>query len=313
MSITNSNIAILYGGWSDERAISLESGKSVFESLKSHGYNVFLFDFAKNDPHMLHDFILHNNIDMVFNLMHGVGGEDGTVQKYLEKISVSSIGSGSESSRLSFNKITTKEIWLENGLQTPKYCAISQDIFENNILDTFGDKVVLKPIESGSSVGIKILNKKDLITKKNTSPFDYLCSFMDINIDPDKYFIEEYINCPEYTAPIIKDVVYPIIKIETDREFYNYDAKYIDDDTSFIFPEFSRDIQELINNVALDAFHSLGCKNWGRVDFFMDDSYNINLIEVNSIPGMTSHSLVPMSANKAGLSYHDLIMLILNN
>ena len=313
MIITNNNIAILYGGWSDERAISLDSGKSVFESLKSHGYNVFLFDFKNNDPQILHDFILRNNIDVVFNLMHGVGGEDGTVQKYLEDSSVLSIGSSSESSRLSFNKITTKKIWLDNDLQTPKYCTVSKDIFKHNILDTFGDKVVLKPIESGSSVGIKILNKKDLISQNKVSCFDYLSSYMDINIDPDKYFIEDYVDCPEYTAPIIKDVVYPIIKIKTEREFYNYDAKYIDNDTSFTFPKFPRNIQELIKTTVLDAFHSLGCSNWGRVDFFMDDNYNINLIEVNSIPGMTSHSLVPMSANKAGLSYHDLVMLILNN
>ena len=133
MSITNSNIAILYGGWSDERAISLDSGKSVFDSLSSHGYKVFLFDFKKNNPQMLHDFILHNKIDIVFNLMHGVGGEDGTVQKYLEEISVLSVGSNSESSRYSFNKIITKGIWLDNDLPTPRYCSVSQDLFKNNL------------------------------------------------------------------------------------------------------------------------------------------------------------------------------------
>ena len=136
---------------------------------------------------------------------------------------------------------------------------------------------------------------------------------MNDEIEPNKYFIEEYISCSEYTAPIIANTVYPIIKIDTDREFYNYDAKYLDEDTIFTFPKFEKKVQEHINKTCLEAFNALGCEVWGRVDFFMDDDHNINLIEINSIPGMTSHSLVPMSAKKAGLSYNELIILILGN
>ena len=136
---------------------------------------------------------------------------------------------------------------------------------------------------------------------------------MNSNIQPSNYFLEEYVDSAEFTAPIISNKVYPIIKIDTTREFYNYEAKYIDNDTSFTFPEFPKSIQDNINAVALDAFNALGCRTWGRVDFFMDSSHNINLIEINSIPGMTSHSLVPMSAKKSGLSYIDLIILILKN
>ena len=136
---------------------------------------------------------------------------------------------------------------------------------------------------------------------------------MNSNIQPSNYFLEEYVDSAEFTAPIISNKVYPIIKIDTTREFYNYEAKYIDNDTSFTFPEFPKSIQDNINAVALDAFNALGCRTWGRVDFFMDSSHNINLIEINSIPGMTSHSLVPMSAKKSGLSYIDLITLILKN
>ncbi len=311
MSISDQNIAILYGGWSDERDISLDSGKSVFDTLSANGYKVHLFDFNSDNPKLLSDFILKNRIDIVFNLMHGIGGEDGTVQRYLEDLSIKSIGSDSKSSQASFNKISTKKTWQDINLPTPNFCSISKDIFEYDLLDNFGEKIVLKPIESGSSVGIKILKTKDLLLNDNKASFDNLCASMDEGFSVSKYFIEEYIDCPEYTAPIIAGKVFPIIKIQTEREFYNYDAKYIDNDTSFTFPEFSIKIQDHINTITLKAFKSLGCSTWGRVDFFMDDKYNINLIEVNSIPGMTSHSLVPMSASKAGMSYLQLINLIL--
>ena len=313
MAICDKNIAILYGGWSDERDISLDSGKSVFETLSANGYKVFLFDFSSDNPKLLEDFINKNKIDIVFNLIHGIGGEDGTVQRYIENISIKSVGSDTESSRISFNKILTKNTWLDHNLPTPNYCLVSQDIFKNEILHKFGEKIVLKPIESGSSVGIKILKTRDLILNDYESSFDNICAVMDENFSVNKYFIEEYIDCPEYTAPIIAGKVYPIIKIQTKREFYNYDAKYIDNDTSFTFPEFSEETQDHINHITLKAFKSLGCSAWGRVDFFMDDMHNINLIEVNSIPGMTSHSLVPMSASKAGMTYFQLINHILRS
>lgn len=311
MKIDNKKILILYGGWSDERSISLESGKSVYESLKNEGLNVFLFDFNIDDPSLLEKFVHKNNIDIVFNLIHGVGGEDGHVQGYLEKIPVKTVGSDSSSSCKSFNKILTKETWKANNLPTPDYYKINSNIFEGNIMNNLGDKFVIKPIKSGSSVGIKILNKKDFILDNHKISYEKLCSMMNKNISPEEYFIEEYIDYAEYTAPIIGETVFPIIKIETAREFYNYDAKYLDDDTLFTFPEFPKNIQQKINEMTLVAFKSVGCTMWGRVDFFMNDKYDIKLIEINSIPGMTSHSLVPMSAKKLGLSYIDLVSLIL--
>tara|TARA_Y100000996_G_scaffold23638_1_gene17041 strand:+ start:279 stop:1220 length:942 start_codon:yes stop_codon:yes gene_type:complete len=313
MNISDQNIAILYGGWSDEREVSLDSGKSVFETLSANGYKVYLFDFNIDDPILLQNFMYENKIDLVFNLIHGIGGEDGTVQHYIEDISIKSIGSDSKSSGISFNKILTKKTWLDHNLPTPNYCPVSQEIFENDTLHNFGEKIVLKPIESGSSVGIKILKTRDLILNDHKSSFDNLCNLIDKKFSVNKYFIEEYVDYPEYTAPIIAGKVYPIIKIQTKREFYNYDAKYIDNDTSFTFPEFPKDVQDHINEIALKAFNTLGCSTWGRVDFFMDDMHNMNLIEVNSIPGMTSHSLVPMSASKAGLSYFQLINLIITS
>ena len=313
MDIHDKNIAILYGGWSDERDISLDSGKSVYQALQEDGLNVFLFDFDRDDPEILEQFIIKNKVDLVFNLMHGVGGEDGHVQKYLEKLPVQFIGSDSGSSYKSFNKILTKDLWASNNFLTPKYHTVKPDMFEHITINNFSDKVVLKPIKSGSSVGIRILNLQDFITTNSALSYKRLCEYMVDDIAPHDYFIEQYIDHAEYTAPIISNKVYPIIKIDTEREFYNYNAKYIDNNTSFTFPKFPESVQEKINNTALDAFALLGCSTWGRIDFFMNQNFEINLIEINSIPGMTSHSLVPMSAKHSGLNYIDLIKLLLEN
>ena len=173
-------------------------------------------------------------------------------------MSVSTIGSDSESSYKSFNKILTKESWIANNLKTPNYLPVSPHIFENDIKEKLGAKFVLKPIESGSSVGIKILDSKDFILNDKDLSYKKLCSLMNSNIKPSNYFLEEYIDSAEFTAPIIANKVYPIIKIDTKREFYNYEAKYIDNDTSFTFPGFSKSIQDNINTIVLNAFIALG-------------------------------------------------------
>ena len=326
-------IGILYGGWSDEREISLESGSSVYDSLKDAGYKVFLFDL-KNNKEELSKFISKYSIEIIFNLIHGTGGEDGTIQSWLDDLQVKYVGSNSKSSRLSFSKTKTKEIWIRSKLKTPDFishvdleswilAAISmnnknkpsddnssfkQETIKkiNNFLESY-DRYVLKPDCSGSSVGIKIFNNSNELSNHCESlSKDCLDNAISQN------FLEKYISGSEYTAPIIGNTVFPIIKIETKREFYDYQAKYVDDDTSFTFPSFDSNLQRIINSKCLKAFKSLGCKGWGRVDFFIDDDNGIYLIEVNTIPGMTSHSLVPMSAKQKNLSYLDLILLILN-
>ena len=325
-------IGILYGGWSDEREISLESGSSVYGSLKDAGYKVFLFDL-KNNKEELSKFISKYSIEIIFNLIHGTGGEDGTIQSWLDDLQIKYVGSNSKSSRLSFSKTKTKEIWIKSELTTPDFishvnleswilAAISmnkgnpsddnssfkQETIKkiNNFLESY-DRYVLKPDCSGSSVGIKIFNNPNELSYHCESlSKDYLENTISQN------FLEKYISGSEYTAPIIGNTVFPIIKIETKREFYDYQAKYVDDDTSFTFPSFDSSLQRTINSKCLKAFKSLGCKGWGRVDFFIDDDNGIYLIEVNTIPGMTSHSLVPMSAKQKNLSYLDLILLILN-
>ena len=309
-NLSDKNIGILCGGWSDERLVSLNSGKSAYESLISNNLHAYLFDYQKDDIDLLSNFIKNNKIDIIFNLIHGVGGEDGLVQSYLDKLSVKYIGSNSKSSKISFNKVLTKEIWLKKGLNTPKYLTLSDTISFEDIKKISKDRFILKPCASGSSVGIKIFNTSDLNSAESSNILEKLSIDND---DASDYFIEEFIDAKEYTAPIINNQVFPVIQIETKREFYNYEAKYLDKDTVFSFPNFKKNIQEEINSLCMQAFNSIGCSGWGRVDFFMDDNSSINLIEINSIPGMTDHSLVPKSAKINGISYYQLLLLLLKN
>ena len=296
----DTNIGILYGGWSNEREISLESGEVVFKTLKDAGYSVFLCDLKNNQDDLI-NFVHKNSIGIVFNLIHGTGGEDGTVQSWLDDIGVNYVGSDTKSSKVSFSKIMTKLKWLDNGLKTPDYIGNIIEHENLNLIFSGTNKYVLKPDKSGSSVGIKILNNSKELSMSLSS----------VNYH-NEYFVEEYAEGYEYTAPIIGDIVFPIIKIETKREFYDYQAKYIDDDTSFTFPEFKSDMLEKIESTCLKAFKVLGCKDWGRVDFFIDKDNEISLIEINTIPGMTDHSLVPMSASHINISYIELIEKILS-
>ncbi len=291
--LNNKNIGILSGGWSEERLISLESGKAVYDNLHQEGYTVFLCNLKKDQSELV-DFVQKFSIDIIFNLIHGTGGEDGTIQSWLDNLNINYIGSNSQSSKLSFSKVMTKQKWLNNGLKTPDYSVTELiEFFEKN------NKCILKPDKSGSSVGIEIItNKQNLLNFQSSK-----------NVGD--YFVEEYMEGSEYTAPIIGDIVYPIIKIETKREFYDYQAKYVDEDTSFTSPTFDPDMLKEIELTCLKAFQVLGCKGWGRVDFFIDKNKDISLIEVNTIPGMTSHSLVPMSAKKKGLNFTELIIEIL--
>ena len=308
--LSGKHIGILCGGWSDERPVSLDSGKSAYNSLISSDLDAFFFDFKVNDINLLSKFIESNNIDLVLNLIHGTGGEDGLVQNYLDRLSIKYIGSNSEASKLSFNKVLTKEAWLRNSLNTPNYIKLSDNISSKKIEKLFGKKFILKPCESGSSVGIKIFDTADFYS---SSSIDILEKLALSSINSHNYFIEEFIAEPEYTAPIINNQVFPIIKIETKREFYNYEAKYLDNDTVFSFPDFTKDVHQNIKLTCMEAFNATGCSDWGRVDFFMGKDSVVNLIEINSIPGMTDHSLVPKSAKKNGLSYHELLLLLLKS
>jgi len=300
INLKKTNIGILCGGWSNEREISLQSGLTSYNCLKKNNYNVFFLDLKENSKEILSEFLRENSITLVFNLIHGTGGEDGLIQSYLDALMIKYVGSNEKSSRDSFNKIITKNIWVKNGLPTPDYLILEQEVTYKEIVNKLGNNFIVKPIKSGSSVDIEIINsqadyEKYINNKKILS----------------EYFAEHLVEGNEYTAPVISDEIFPIVQIETSRKFYDYYAKYIDENTIFTFPNFEE--KDLINiqKIVKEAFSSTGCQGWGRVDFFVDNQKKIELIEVNSIPGMTDHSLVPMSANKNNLSFIELLEKIL--
>ena len=305
-NLQKKKIGILCGGWSSEREISLLSGNNVYQCLVNNNFDAHLLDLKENNKNrdnwyiMLDKFINKNSINLVFNLIHGNGGEDGIIQTYLDKLNVKYVGSDAASSTKSFDKIITKNIWNTHNLPTPKFILLDETY--SKIKSHIGSPFIVKPIKSGSSVDIEII-KSELEFHSYTKKIKILKD----------YFAEELIKGGEYTAPIIGNDVFPIIQIETKREFYDYNAKYIDEDTIFTFPKFEKNYLAHINILMNKAFSTVGCTGWGRVDFFIDEKENIQLIEVNSIPGMPGHSLVPMSAKKNNLSFLELLEIILSH
>lgn len=299
MNNKHSKICILGGGWSNERLISLKSSQDVFSCLKSNGHNVIFYDMSTDSFEDLEKMIIENNIDLVFNLIHGEGGEDGTVQEYLDKISIDYCGSNVMSSRISFNKYETKKIWQKNGFVIPEYEIYESQDYEY-CHDKFGQYFFIKDTCSGSSNNIYLISNKDEFDKFKK------------NHDKNRQFIiEEKIFADEYTAAILHNKLLPIIKIKPSNQFYDYDAKYSSNLTKFTFPDISDDLLAQINKNIINAFSIIGCSTWGRIDFFIRDN-DIVLLELNTIPGMTDHSLVPKAAKEAGIDYYHLILNILN-
>ena len=293
----NSNICVLGGGWSNEREISLKSSKAVYKTLLDNKHNVVLFDIKKDSYDELKLFLYDHSIDLVFNLVHGEGGEDGKIQTYLDNINIKYCGSGSHSSHLSFNKFKTKKIWREHNLITPDFEIYSDQSYED-LSKSYGNTFFIKDTCSGSS--------KNIFQIKDKGDFD---SFIQ-NQNNREFMIEKKISSDEYTAAILNNKVLPIIKIVPSNEFYDFDAKYKSDETKFFFPELKSEMVSMISDQVMKSFEALGCKTWARVDFFIKDN-SVILLEINTIPGMTDHSLVPKAAREYGLSYYQLILEIM--
>ena len=290
-------ICVLGGGWSNEREISLKSSSDVYKTLLENKHNVVFFDMKRDSYEDLKSFLLNNSVDYVFNLIHGEGGEDGKIQSYLDNLDINYSGSNSQSSRISFNKYQTKEIWKANNLDTPDYEIFSNQTYEDLSM-LYGETFFIKDPCSGSSNNIfQIKCNKDFENfEKHKSNREYM--------------IEKKISSDEYTAAILNERVLPIIKIIPSNEFYDFEAKYKSNETKFSFPDLTQSITNKINTQVTDAFRVLGCESWARVDFFIEDE-QIILLEINTIPGMTDHSLVPKAARKYGLSYYQLVLEII--
>lgn len=293
-------VAVLMGGWSAEREVSLASGKQVLNALVSSGVDAFAVDVKRNELSQA----LSGKCDRVFNILHGTWGEDGRVQGVLETLDIPYTGTGVLGCALTMDKNLTKTICRQNGVATPQWQLVNdlQSCVQavENIGSACGYPVVVKPVKEGSSVGVSIVQKN-----QSADAYSLAAEYGDV-------LVEQFISGSEITATIVNGEALPLIKISTPREFYDFEAKYQEDTTTYDCPcGLSATAEQDIQNTALKVFEILHCKTWGRVDFLLDNDGNHYLLEVNTAPGMTDHSLVPMAAAATGVSFSDLLIQIL--
>jgi D-alanine-D-alanine ligase len=285
-------VVVLMGGWSAEREISLQGGEAVYQALKNQNISCLKFDLTHDNL----DELWQLDFDKVFIMLHGKGGEDGFIQQQLEQRNIPFTGSDSIASKIAMDKITTKQKWLEANIATPKFI-----LYKNKVPD-FPLPWAVKPALEGSSLGITKVEKesqlKDAI--KQANKFNQ------------PVMIEQWIEGEEYTVAILNDIALPVIKLKTKNTFYDYEAKYDSDETAYLCPcGLSKKNEQLLQQLSLNAFKCVGAKTWARVDIMLDKNQNPYLLEINTIPGMTSHSLVPMAAHKLGITFAQLVKKIL--
>jgi D-alanine-D-alanine ligase len=299
MSVRFNKVAVLLGGRSAERPVSLKSGGMVLSALKSRGVNATAFDPAERD---LRD-LIDERFDAVFIALHGRFGEDGTIQGALELLGIPYTGSGVLASALAMDKWRTKLLWQAAGVATPPYEILTASSDWAAVAARLGLPIMVKPANEGSSIGMSKVKTLGALDEAYTLAANY---------DP-LVLAEQFISGIELTAGILGDTPLPLIRLETPREFYDYEAKYISDDTRYIVPCGLSPAQEAaVQAQALQAFRTLGCRGWGRVDLMLDTTGQALFLEVNTAPGMTDHSLVPMAARHAGIDFPDLCARILS-
>ena len=292
-------VLVLMGGWSNEREISLVSGNFVYNSLIKSGVNTIKLDLTKNNLNE----IKKTSPDRVFIILHGKGGEDGEIQNYLDSLNIPYTGSNSESSKLCMNKRSTKEILLSNDILTPNYENISE-MEMSSIKKRFQYPFIVKPSAEGSSIGVYIVeNDRDL--ERAISANEKISS---------DFIAEDYIEGPEYTVGILGDSALPVIKLLPPGKFYDFNAKYESDKMQYICPsQLDDSMEDELKKISLNCFKACGCKGWGRIDIIIDDKGNPWVIELNTVPGMTSHSLVPLAAKERNIDFENLVLKILDS
>ena len=297
-------VGVLYGGFSAEREISLQSGAAVIAALQEAGIDHVAIDVSEN---IIAD-IQAAQIDRAFLILHGPGGEDGRIQALLEFLNIPYTGSDVQSSALAMDKLRTKYLWTGLSvnspikLPTPEFALLTQDSDFASTLAKLGGEAMVKPANEGSSIGMSRVKTASELEAAFKTAAQYQGSVL----------VERLIVGAEYTVGILDDEALPAIKLETHHSFYDYDAKYIADDTRYLCPcGLSAEKEQELKKLALDAFNALGCRGWGRVDVMADAQQNFYLLEVNTAPGMTSHSLVPMAAKAVNLSFAELVLTVL--
>jgi len=302
-------ISVLMGGWSTEREISLKTGRAVVDSVKSMGLSVRSVDLSSPEQAIK----LVDSLDLVFIALHGRGGEDGFIQAILEEKNIQFTGSNSKSCELSMNKSETKKIWRELSLPTPDFVEIknagttktqtSPFLSSEQDVSALEESFVVKPAREGSSFGVSIVHPgKGSLENAMKEALKY----------DDILIVEAFIEGEEVTVPILDGKALTPISIKPKNDFYDFDAKYVRNDTEYSQSELSEEELMTVKNFAWHAFSCLGCSGWGRVDFIQDKKRNFQLIELNTVPGLTETSLVPKSAILEGIDFDGLIIRILN-
>jgi D-alanine-D-alanine ligase len=292
-------VAVLMGGRSAEREISLQSGAAVLDALQQRAVDAVALDAGADD---FVQRLLEGGFDRAFNALHGRGGEDGVVQGLLTAIGIPVTGSGILGSALAMDKLRSKQLWEGVNLPTPAFVTLRSDADLQTAVQQLGFPMILKPVHEGSSIGMtKVKTDSDLYTAWQ------LARRYDRQV-----LAERWVTGTEYTAALVGKTALPLIRLETPREFYDYEAKYQADSTSYHCPcGLPADQEAELQNLAVRAFEALDASGWGRVDFFLDEAGNPWLIEANTVPGMTDHSLVPMAAQQFGWGMPELVWRIL--
>lgn len=290
-------VAVLKGGHSSEREVSLISGQTVFNGLQRLGVDALMIDVGSDVIARLQD----AKPDLVMNMLHGQGGEDGVMQGLLEIMQLPYTGSGVLASAMAMDKVKSKLVWQQLGLSTSPYYILRPDSNWQAIVSEFG-RVVVKPVSGGSSLGIAIVDSAEALLEQfeKSSEFDT------------HVMAEKYVAGREFSVGVLGEELLPAIQLETKRQFFDFDAKYVDEDTVIICPPRLDEakLQEL-NDLVLAAYRSLECSGLARVDVMQDAEGQFYLLELNTVPGMTEHSFVPTAAKAVGISFDDLLVRIL--
>ncbi len=291
-------VAVLYGGKSAERAVSLKSGAAVLAALQGAGVDAYGIDADET----LAEQLLGQRPDRVFIALHGRGGEDGSLQGLLESLQIPYTGSGVMASAVGMDKLRTKQIWQSLGLPTPKYAMLRSAEQCAAIVEQLGTPLIIKPLHEGSSIGMAKADSLQQLQDAWESARSY----------DDEALVEQWVHGAEFTVAILDGQALPPIRLRTPHTFYDYDAKYQANDTQYLCPcGLPAEQEAQLKALSLQAFEAVGCKGWGRVDVMQDEQGHFYLLEVNTVPGMTDHSLVPMAAKATGFEFDALVLAIL--
>ena len=297
-------VGVLLGGRSGEREISLLSGNGVLQALLSKGVDAHGFDPGLRNPTEL----VSEKFDRVFISLHGRYGEDGTIQGLLDLLDLPYTGSGILASALAIDKIVTKQVWISNGLATPEFEELTANSDWNAVVKHLGLPLIVKPAHEGSSLGLTKVKSVDEL------PAAYqLAAGMDKKVIAETCIIGDELTCPLVGHGSNAEAL-PVIKIIPPQANYDFHNKYFSDETQYLCPTgLASEVNERVQALALAAYKALGCRTWGRADVMLDQKTGKPyLLEMNTSPGMTSHSLVPMAAKAAGIEYADLVLWLLS-